>query len=136
MTLNSPTDSDERVKSMIRLLQTDAGLVGQIGESEISSVNRSTSVPGIYELWYREMDSSTSVDRTALNVDPDEGDLRVVEDEKLIQYFGESTSLNSWDQFSPEPKQKSISSLNRLFFVLFIVTLIVEQSLAWMCSYH
>jgi hypothetical protein len=121
---------------MIRLLQTDAGLVGQIGESEISSVNRSTSVPGIYELWYREMDSSTSVDRTALNVDPDEGDLRVVEDEKLIQYFGESTSLNSWDQFSPEPKQKSISSLNRLFFVLFIVTLIVEQSLAWMCSYH
>ena len=135
--LTSPTESAERVKSKIRLTQTDAGLQASIGESLTSVINRSTSVPGIYELWFREMDSSSSVDRVALNVDPAESDLEIVDDEKLMQFFGsEAPSLTNWDQFNPEPKKKAVSSLSRLLLLLLVLMLIAEQTLGWMCSYH
>ena len=135
--LTSPTESAERVKSKIRLTQTDAGLQASIGESLTSVINRSTSVPGIYELWFREMDSSSSVDRVALNVDSAESDLEIVDDEKLMQFFGsEAPSLTNWDQFNPEPKKKAVSSLSRLLLLLLVLMLIAEQTLGWMCSYH
>ena len=137
VTLTSPTESVERVESKIRLTQTEAGLEASIGESLTSIINRSTSVPGIYELWFREMDSSSSVDRVALNVDQSESDLEIVDDEKLMQFFGsEAPSLTSWDQFNPEPKKKAVSSLSRLLLLLLVLLLVAEQTLGWMCSYH
>ena len=137
VTLTSPTESVERVESKIRLTQTEAGLEASIGESLTSIINRSTSVPGIYELWFREMDSSSSVDRVALNVDQSESDLEIVDDEKLMQFFGsEAPSLTNWDQFNPEPKKKAVSSLSRLLLLLLVLLLVAEQTLGWMCSYH
>ena len=137
VTLTSPTESAERVESKIRLTQTEAGLESTIGESSTSIINRGTSVPGIYELWFREMDSSSSVDRVALNVDHLESDLSMVDDEKLMQFFGsEAPSLTNWDQFNPEPKQKAVSSLSRLLLLLLVLVLVAEQTLGWMCSYH
>ena len=137
VTLTSPTESAERVESKIRLTQTEAGLESTIGESSTSIINSGTSVPGIYELWFREMDSSSSVDRVALNVDHLESDLSMVDDEKLMQFFGsEAPSLTNWDQFNPEPKQKAVSSLSRLLLLLLVLVLVAEQTLGWMCSYH
>lgn len=137
VTLFSPTESDERIQSKMRLTQTDIGLEATIGQSPYSMVNRATAVPGIYELWFRQMDSSSAVDRVALNVDPAESDLAMVDDENLLQFFGsDAPSLTNWDQFNPEPKQKAVSSLNRLLFLLLVVVLIAEQTLGWMCSYH
>ena len=83
------------------------------------------------------MDSSSAVDRIALNVDPTEGELSLADDDSLLKSFGsEAPSLTNWDQFNPEPKQKAVSSLNRLLLFLLIAMLIAEQTLGWMCSYH
>ena len=137
VTLLSPTESEERIESKIRLSQTDEGLAGKIGQSLYSDVNRGTSVPGIYELWFREMDSSSSVDRIPLNVDCAESEMQIVEDETLLQGLGSSAAkLTSWDQFNPEPEQKAVSSLNRLLLLLLVLLLVVEQYLGWSCSYH
>ncbi len=132
-----PTSSAERLKKKIRLGQTDSGLQGSIGASELSFLNRETGLPGIYELWFRQMDSTSSVDRIALNVDCDESDLGIAGDEKLLQNMqGVLPTLTNWDQFNPEPKQKAVSSLNRLLLLVLVLVLVVEQTLGWMCSYH
>jgi len=137
VTLTSPTESVERIESKLRLTQTDSGLESSIGESRHSIVNRGTAVSGIYELWFRQMDSSSAVDRVALNIDPAESDLAMVDDEKLMQFFGsDAPSLTNWDQFNPEPEKKAVSSLSRLLFLVLIVMLVAEQTLGWMCSYH
>ena len=137
VTLTSPTESGDRIESKLRLTQTETALEGSIGESKHSIVNRGTSAPGIYELWFRQMDSSSAVDRIALNVDPAESELSLADDDSLLKSFGsEAPSLTNWDQFNPEPKQKAVSSLNRLLLFLLIAMLIAEQTLGWMCSYH
>jgi hypothetical protein len=83
------------------------------------------------------MDSSSSVDRIALNVDCAESDLQMIGDEKLLQNLSDSLpSLMNWDQFSPEPKQKAVSSMNRLLLLVLVLMLVAEQTLGWMCSYH
>ena len=137
VTLTSPTVSAERIESKIRLSQTETALEGSIGESRQSIVNRGTAIPGIYELWFRQMDSSSAVERVALNVDPAESELALAGDETLMKVVGsDASSLTSWDQFNPEPKQKVVSSLNRLLLLLLVLMLVVEQTLGWMCSYH
>jgi hypothetical protein len=137
VTLWSPTMSDERIERKIRLTQSDAGLAGRVGESSLSNVNRGSAVPGVYELWFRQMDSSSSVDRVALNVDCEESDLALLDDEDVIlQLGGVEPKLTDWDQFNPEPEQKAVSSLNRLLLLLLVGLLIVEQYLGWACSYH
>lgn len=134
---SAPTLSTERLSGKIRLVQTESGLQGSIGASVDSLLNRETSVPGIYELWFRQMDSSSSVERIALNVDCAESDLEMIGDEKLLQNLpGSLPSLMNWDQFNPEPKQKAVSSLNRLLLLILVLVLVAEQTLAWMCSYH
>jgi len=132
-----PTESAERVEGKIRLAQADSALEGSIGASVVSAVNRETSSPGVYELWFRQLDSTSSVDRIALNVDCAESDLETVGDEKLLQNLkGALPSVMNWDQFNPEPKQKAVSSLNRLLLLVMVLFLIAEQTLGWMCSYH
>ncbi len=134
---SAPTLSTERLSGKIRLVQTESGLQGSIGASVDSLLNRETSVPGIYELWFRQMDSSSSVERIALNVDCAESDLEMIGDEKLLQNLpGSLPSLMNWDQFNPEPKQKAVSSLNRLLLLVLVLVLVAEQTLGWMCSYH
>lgn len=135
--LTVPTASKDRIDRKLRLTQTESGLTATIGESLSSAINRGTSVPGIYELWFRQMDSSMAVDRIALNVDCVESDLALVDGEKLVQAFGRDAAVvSNWDQFSPEPKQKAVSSISRLLLLMLIVMLVVEQTLGWMCSYH
>jgi len=135
--LLSPTGSDERIETRIRLEQTDAGLAGRVGESLHSTVNRGTSFPGVYELWFREMDSSSNVDRIPLNVDCAESEMAMLDDEKLmLQFEGVQPNLTNWDQFNPEPEQKAVSALNRLLLLVLVLLLVVEQYLGWSCSYH
>jgi len=137
VTLLSPTSSDERIEKKIRLELTDDGLSGSIGESFYSKVNRGSSVPGIYELWYRQMDSSSSVDRIAVNVDTTESDLQLISDQKLAQSLGsDSSKISNWDEFNPEPERKPDSTLHRILLLLLVLFLVAEQTLAWMCSYH
>jgi hypothetical protein len=133
----APTSSTDRLAGKVRLEQTESGLQGSIGSSIDSLINRETNVPGVYELWFRQMDSSSSVDRIALNVDCTESDLEMIGDEKLLQNFsGLLPSLTNWDQFNPEPKQKAVSSLNRFLLLVLVLMLVAEQTLGWMCSYH
>ena len=70
-------------------------------------------------------------------MDCDESDLGIAGDEKLLQNMqGVLPTLTNWDQFNPEPKQKAVSSLNRLLLLVLVMVLVVEQTLGWMCSYH
>ena len=117
--------------------KTDDGLVGQIGDSVLSKVNLGTGEPGLYELWFRNMDSSSSVDRIAVNVDSAESDLRLISDEKLAQFGGtESATIVAWDQLDSEPEQKQDATIHRMLLILLVLLLIAEQTLGWMCSYH
>ncbi len=137
VTASIPATSSERVEKKIRLSQTDSALEGSIGANVDSVLNRETRIPGVYGLLFRRMDSSFSADRIPLNVDCAESDLELIGDENLLQNLtGVVPSLVSWDQFNPEPKQKAVSSLNRLLLLVLVVVLVAEQTLGWICSYH
>ena len=133
----SPTAGDDLVERKIKLKQTDEGLAGRIGDSSLSKVNLATAQPGLYELLFRNMDSSSSVDRIAVNVDTAESGLQLISDEKLAQFSGnESAKIAAWDQLDSEPEQKQDATMHRMLLILLVALLIAEQTLGWMCSYH
>ena len=112
-------------------------LWAQLGKRLPAESTRETDLPGIYDVYFRKTDSTQSVERFTLNVDPSESELSRVNPQKLLAALETSRpTLVDWDQFNPEPKQKPASSLSRLLLILFVGTMVAEQALAYSASYH
>ena len=105
--------------------------------SPMLQTNRETKLPGVYEFWFRKTDSTAAVDRVAINVDTVESEMAVVAGERLLSSLAAAQpSLVAWDKFNPQPQTRSVSTLSRILLLVMALLLVVEQFLAWMCSYH
>jgi hypothetical protein len=112
-------------------------LRGALGEIAGARFHDSTAHSGIYDVWFRQLDATRSVDRIAMNVDCSESEISLAKRARVLTLLEKANPvLVDWDQFNPEPKQKPASSLNRLFLLLLIGLLVGEQVLAYSASYH
>jgi hypothetical protein len=112
-------------------------LVTTIGRLLPSEGARETDLPGIYDVWLRRTDSTQKVERFTLNVDTSESEMSLANQQSLLADLESSNpTLVDWDQFNPEPKQKPASSLSKVLLLLLVVTLVTEQLLAYLTSYH
>ena len=141
LTILAPDGGDEsRMVSRTRMGMSAVGsdMLGMtIGKRFPGHSMRETDVPGIYDVWFRRTDSAQEVRRFALNVDTSESELALANRQKLLADLNRwKPTLVDWDQFNPEPTQKPASSLSRLLLVILVLTLVVEQLLAYSTSYH
>lgn len=119
----SPTNTDQ--------------LTARIGNFSTSSRSSDTDDPGIFELTLRTADSATEVRRLAINVNPSEGEMALLGNQELLEKLpGVQPVIVNWDQVSTESKQPPASSLRRLLLMLLVVLLVIEQTLAYLLSYH
>jgi len=139
VTLLSPIPgTEERESSELKLTATNGN---QMLQAELPTYNpagrANLTLPGVYDFWFQEANGAWAVDRTAINVDPAEGDLETIAPGQLL------TNLNSvqptwvnWNQFNPEPDLKPASSLSRLFLLLLFTVFAIEPLLAYLSSFH
>ena len=134
LVLPAPLNSTSAQRTLIsKSMQLDSNqyflkLGGKTGETE---------EPGIIDLWFDAATGQKIVERIAINVTTDEGELQMVAREnlrtgrenKLADYF-------LWDQYSPEPEAESASDLAKLLLVILVVVIIAEHILAYQCSFH
>ena len=112
-------------------------LSGSIGKMIPTELRRETDLPGIYDVWLRQTDSTQEVRRVGLNVDTAESNMEMANQQKLLADLQDARpTMVQWDQFNPEPKQKPVSSLSKLLLLLLIGMLVTEQMLAYSTSYH
>jgi hypothetical protein len=95
-----------------------------------------TDFCGIYRAHLRRSDGQEETREFAYNVDPDEGDLRMVPAAQLAQqYRGVARYQRAADFQSAGDSQAGYQITDLLLYVL-VGLLIVEQLLAWSASYH
>ena len=104
------------------------------------SSRRETDQPGIYEAWLRPVSTTNSgpeVRRYVLNVDPNEGETKLMSPQDLIKKVPQSgATFAFWNEFNPNPKQKSASTLTKLLLFVLLALLLLEMVLAYSASYH
>ncbi len=93
--------------------------------------------PGIYEAWLTGDENRAETQRFALNIDTSESQLEVMTRQAISkQYESASPKVSRWDQFSSEIQKNSTSMLSKILLLVLIFIMIVEQILAYSCSYH
>ncbi len=108
-----------------------------LGQNSTGGGLRETDITGVFDVWLNDSQGNKVVQRNSINADHLEGEMKLVNAQNLIsQLRGANPTLVNWDQFNPEPKQKPASMLGRILLILLIVFLVVEQMLAYSCSYH
>lgn len=95
-----------------------------------------TDRSGVYELWLRNLSGDPEARRTALNVDPREGNLAIASDAELIAKLSPVpvTIAHAEDEIGAESEAANNFSLPLM--TLLVVLLIAEQALAYSASYH
>ncbi len=95
------------------------------------------SRPGVYEAWLTSDGNTFESRRYALNVDTNESKLDIMTRQKISKQFEASKAkISRWDQFSSDVQQNAASSLSKFLLIVLILILLVEQILAYSCSYH
>ena len=95
-----------------------------------------TDFCGIYQAHLRRSDGQEETREFAYNVEPDEGDLRMVPAAQLAkQYLGVARYQRAADFQSAGESQAGYEMTDLLLYVL-VGLLILEQLLAWSASYH
>jgi len=138
-----PTErQSQRTESRLKMMPTPS-VEGQSNRiavdfgSPLLQTNRETKFPGVYEFWFRKTDSSAAVNRVAINVDTAESEMTIVTGERLLSGLAAAKpSLVAWDKFNPQPQTRSVSTLGRVLLLVMALLFVVEQILAWSCSYH
>ena len=95
-----------------------------------------TEQPGTYEAWTEDLEGNFHVDRFALNVDPTEGELRLVDSQAMLN---ELEPVRPSFQFAEDVYGiVDESGFNPSLWImgLLILLLLGEQMLAYLLSYH
>ena len=114
---------------------TGGGSEGE-GQELVAVLDRDTLRSGVYEAWSEDLEGRRHVRRFALNVDPEEGDLRIVDQKQL--------------RADLEPVKPNFLQVNEMYDIvteagfnpslwimgLLIALLVAEQILAYLFSYH
>ena len=141
LTVVTPVDGDgSRLVNQTRMQVPATAphrLVTTLGMQFQSDGMRETDFPGIYDVWFRRMDSTQQVQRFAMNVNTSESEMELANPQKFLSDLASSKpALVDWNQFSPEPRQRTASSLSRFLLLLLVATLVTEQMLGYAASYH
>ena len=96
-----------------------------------------TDVAGVYEAQITRTDGTVELRRWAVNVDPAEGDLKIVGAEPLASRLeGVRYDYALASSFRYQNRQAAGVDLSRSLLYFLIALLLVEQVLAWSASYH
>lgn len=107
-----------------------------IGQSLIDGQVQ-TDRSGIYEAWPVTTSGQADVRRFALNVDPQGGDLRLVDSRDLLNALSPvKAEFRSAEEFTYELAGLGGSNRSLLLMGLLLMLLIGEQALAYSASYH
>jgi hypothetical protein len=115
-------------------ITTDANLTKQ-GTLAVSFLK--TELSGIYQAELRRKDGGSEVRGYALNVDPQEGNLRTVSGPGLATRLeGIDYQYDQADAFQYAMTELAGYNISQWLLYLLVVLLIGEQILAWSASYH
>ena len=130
MTANPAAESESP------LMKIALGNLPSDGSSSSPGMAR-TDRAGIYEAWPRTIDGKLEVRRFAVNVDPREGNLALVDSQDLAESLAATDVelLTAEDMASVSQSDSGISWSQTLLGLLAIL-LIGEQLLAYSASYH
>ena len=96
-----------------------------------------TDRSGIYEAWYRTQKNEVEVDRLALNVDANEGDLDTIAPTGLASALSPVVvELQQAEEYEYEGDRDYSSNWTNVLLILLICVLLGEQALAYSASYH
>jgi hypothetical protein len=105
--------------------------------AERIAVLNETDASGIYEARLTKIDGTEFVERFALNVVPDEGDLRKLDSTALAgQLEGVRFEYHEAQDINYNPQQLAGFNLGNSLLYLLVIVLLAEQVLAYACSYH
>ncbi len=137
-TLPKPKE-EGRTKLDRQASQPEAGkttLAASLGRGQ----SRDTDQAGIYEAWPRTTKgeiAETDLRRWALNVEPEEGDLGLVDSkELLIKLDPVKVSWHQAESYEQQDLSSSGYNLSQMLMILLVCLLIGEQVLAYSTSYH
>lgn len=92
---------------------------------------------GIYEAWAAPLEGPPEVQRFALNVDAEEGNLALVSTESLLQRLQPlKVTVRDADDYSRDAVEEAGYNRSLVAMGLLIVLLVGEQLLAYSASYH
>lgn len=133
----SGDDSNPRLAIETKLSTKEGErLAGRLANAATES-DENTFRPGVYEVWLDRLDATKEVRRMAVNVDSLESEMDVANRQQLLSQLSRlKARFSLWNQFNPEPEQKSATTLTKFLFFLLITCLAVEQVLAYLSSYH
>jgi hypothetical protein len=105
--------------------------------TERVAVLTETDASGIYEARLVKLDGSEETERFALNVAPEEGDLKKLSAEALAgELQGVRYEYYDARDINYNPQQLAGFNLGESLLYVLIVVLLAEQVLAYVCSYH
>jgi hypothetical protein len=107
------------------------------GPQGLSFTLPDTTTSGTYELQLASRDNTVQVRRFAVNVDPDEGDLQLVDGEQLgTRLKGVKYEYRQASEFTSATHELAGSNLTDAMLYLLVAILVGEQLLAYSASYH
>ncbi len=112
-------------------------LEAKLGAGTSNAASESTDRPGVYEAWPKTAAGGFELRRFALNVDPEEGDLSLVEGQTLLAGLAPvRAEYQLAEQF--QASASGDAGVNRSLFLMaaLIALLLGEQFLAYLLSYH
>jgi hypothetical protein len=105
--------------------------------AEQVAVLNETDASGIYEARLTRLDGTELVERFALNVVPDEGDLKKLSSEALAARLeGVRYEYHEAQDINYNPQQLAGFNLAESLLFVLLAILLAEQVLAYACSYH
>jgi len=112
-------------------------LQAKLGAGASTAASESTDRPGVYEAWPKTAAGGFELRRFALNVDPEEGDLSLVEGQALLASLAPvRAEYQLAEQFQASASGDSGVNRSMLLMAALIALLLGEQFLAYLLSYH
>jgi len=125
------------IKRKMQIDETSQKYEIELGRSGKLGHSSDVATPGIYDVWLQKTDSQLIAQRFALNPDPRESGMAIINQQSMLASLEKSKpTFISWDQFNPAPQQQSTSSVTKLLLLLLIGLLVMEQLFAYSASYH
>jgi uncharacterized membrane protein len=107
-----------------------------IGERQAGQAAADTDRAGVYEIWPTTVEGAVLPRRLAMNVDPKEGDLALVDPAELLVKLAPVKATLSYYDDDVGDAGDGATSFSMLIMGLLVALLLGEQLLAYSASYH
>jgi hypothetical protein len=125
-------------RTAARLNEDSPLLSARIGDTPSTTQTAGeTHKSGLYEAWPTTSEGAYDVQRFALNVVPDEGDLALVDTQVLLTKLDPVTPVfRHADELEYELAEQEGFNSSMFLMCALIALLLAEQIMAYVCSYH